>query len=157
MNLYRKIKEKYHYSTFRFVNFYFPHCAFSTLRVFHTPHFPHSAFSTLRVFHTPRFPHSAFSTLRVFHTPHFPHSAFSTLRTPHSALRTLHFPLNRQRKCSRLTSEGESCRSEINRRKSMLVTTSWYETSGKNNSHLLSHNQPAVEKINRNKQHFGTR
>ena len=44
-------------------------------------HFPHSAFSTLRIFHTPRFPHSAFSTLRVFHTPH-------------SALRTPHFPLN---------------------------------------------------------------
>ena len=72
MNLYRKIKEKYHYSTFRFVNFYFPHCAFSTLRIFHTPRFPHSAFSTLRIFHTPHIPHSAFSTLRVFHTPHFP-------------------------------------------------------------------------------------
>ena len=68
MNLYLKIKEKYHYSTFRFVNCYFPHSAFSTLRIFHTPRFPHSAFSTLRVFHTPGFPHSAFSTLR---TPHF--------------------------------------------------------------------------------------
>ena len=34
-------------------------------------------------------------TLRIFHTPHFLHSAFSTLRTPHSALRTPRFPLNR--------------------------------------------------------------
>ena len=30
---------------FPFVNFYFPHCAFSTLRVFHTPH------SALLIFH----------------------------------------------------------------------------------------------------------
>ena len=38
--------------------------AFSTPRIFHTPHFPHSSFSTPRIFHTPHFPHSA---LRVFH------------------------------------------------------------------------------------------
>ena len=49
--------------------------AFSTLRIFHTPHFPHSAFSTLHIFHTPHFPHPSFSTLRIFHTPH---SSFST-------------------------------------------------------------------------------
>ena len=37
------------------------------------------------------------------------------------------------------------------------VTTSHYETSGKNNAHLLSRNLPAGEKIHWNKQHFGTR
>ena len=45
---------------------------------------------------------------------------------------------------------------EINRRKSMRVTASQYETSGKNNAHLLSHNLPAGEKIHWNKQHYGT-
>ena len=74
------------------------------LSILHTPRFPHwngklkwkidfffhSAYSTLRIFYTPHFPHSAFSTLRIFYTPHFPHSAFSTLRTPHSALRIFH-------------------------------------------------------------------
>ena len=74
-------------------NWFFFHSAFSTLRIFYTPHFPHSALSTLRIFYTPHFPHSAFSTLRIFYTPHFPHSAFSTLRTPHSALRTPHSAL----------------------------------------------------------------
>ena len=39
----------------------------------------------------------------------------------------------------------------------MRVTTSQYETSGKNNAHLLSCNLPAGEKIHWNKQHFGTR
>ena len=33
----------------------------------------------------------------------------------------------------------------------MCVTTSQYETSGKNNAHLLSHNLPAGEKIHWNK------
>ena len=37
----------------------------------------------------------------------------------------------------------------------MRVTTSQYETSGKNNAHLLSHDLPAGEKIHWNKQHFG--
>ena len=39
----------------------------------------------------------------------------------------------------------------------MRVTTFRYETSGKNNAHLLSHDLPTGEKINWNKQHFGTR
>ena len=39
----------------------------------------------------------------------------------------------------------------------MRVTTSQYETSGKNNAPLLSCNLPAGEKIHWNKQHFGTR
>ena len=43
---------------------------------------------------------------------------------------------------------------KINRRKSMRVTTSQYETSGKNISLFLSYNLPAGEKIHRNKQHF---
>ena len=34
----------------------------------------------------------------------------------------------------------------------MRVTTSQYETSGKNNAHLLSHNLPAREKTHWNKQ-----
>ena len=34
----------------------------------------------------------------------------------------------------------------------MRVTTSQYETSGKNRAHLLSHNLPAGEKIHWNKQ-----
>ena len=34
----------------------------------------------------------------------------------------------------------------------MRVTTSQYETSGKNNAHLLSHNLPVGEKIHWNKQ-----
>ena len=59
------------------------------LSILHTPRFPHwngklkwkidfffhSAFSTLRIFYTPHFLHSAFSTLRIFYTPH---SAYST-------------------------------------------------------------------------------
>ena len=51
-----------------------------------------------------------------------------------------------QRKCYRLASEGKSCRPQVNRR-NVRVTTSQYETSGKNNAHLLSHNLPAGEKI----------
>ena len=39
----------------------------------------------------------------------------------------------------------------------MRITTFRYETSGKNNAHLLSHDLPTGEKINWNKQHFGTR
>ena len=38
----------------------------------------------------------------------------------------------------------------------MRVTTSQYETRGKNNADLLSHNLPAEKKIHWNKQHFGT-
>ena len=49
----------------------------------------HSAFSTLRIFHTPHFPHSTFSALCIFHTLYFLHSSFSTFRTPP-------FPLNRR-------------------------------------------------------------
>ena len=75
--------------------------AFSTLRIFNTPHFQHSAFSTfafsmLRTFNTPHFQHSALSTLRIFNAPHFQHSAFSTLRTfntphfQHSVFSALH-------------------------------------------------------------------
>ena len=73
-----------------FLYIFLQHSAFSTLRIFYTPHFPHSAFSTLRIFYTPHFLHSAFSTLRIFYTPHFLHSASSTLRTPHSALLVFH-------------------------------------------------------------------
>ena len=43
---------------------------------------------------------------------------------------------------------------KINRRKSMHVTTSQYETSCKNISLFLSYNLLAGEKIHRNKQHF---
>ena len=50
----------------------------------------HSAFSTLRIFHTPHFPHSSFSTLRILHTPHFPHSDILIFHTPHSALHIIH-------------------------------------------------------------------
>ena len=39
----------------------------------------------------------------------------------------------------------------------MRVTTFRYETSRKNNAHLLSHDLPTGEKINWNKQHFGPR
>ena len=39
----------------------------------------------------------------------------------------------------------------------MRVTTSKYETRGKNNAHLLSCNLPAGENDHWNKQHFGTR
>ena len=39
----------------------------------------------------------------------------------------------------------------------MHVTTSQYETSSKNNVHLLSRNQPTREKNHWRKQHFGTR
>ena len=39
----------------------------------------------------------------------------------------------------------------------MRVTTSQYETSGKNNADLLSHNLAAEKQIHWNKQHFGTR
>ena len=53
--------------------------------------------------------------------------------------------------------KGESCRPEKNRRRSMRVTTSQYEISGKNKAHLLGHNLPAEKKIHWNKQHFGTR
>ena len=59
--------------------------------------------------------------------------------------------------CSRLASEGESCQPEINLRKSRRVTNSQCETSDKNNSHLLSHNLPAGDKIQWNKQPFRTR
>ena len=39
----------------------------------------------------------------------------------------------------------------------MCVTTSRYETSSKNDAHLLSHNLPSGEKINWNKKLFGMR
>ena len=39
----------------------------------------------------------------------------------------------------------------------MRFTTSQYETSGKNNAHLLSHNLPAEENIHWNEQHYDTR
>ena len=45
------------------------------------------AFSTLRIFYTPHIPHLSYSTPLIFHTPHFPHPTFSTLRSPR-------FPLN---------------------------------------------------------------
>ena len=70
--------------------------AFSTPRIFHTPHFPHPAFSTPGFFHTPRFPHLAFSTPRIFHTPHFPHSALCTPR----------FPLNPPSKLIQILGDG---------------------------------------------------
>ena len=61
----------------------------------------HSAFSTFRIFNTPHFQHSALSTLRIFNTPHFQHSAFSILRD--SVLRnsgTPHIHANRHvRRC----------------------------------------------------------
>ena len=41
--------------------------------------------------------------------------------------------------------------------RSLEQATSQYETGGKNNAHLLSHNLPAREKIHLNKQHFGRR
>ena len=42
---------------------------------------------------------------------------------------------------------------KINKR----VTTSKYKTNGKINAYLLNHNRPAGEKMQQNKQHFGTR
>ena len=46
--------------------------------------------------------------------------------------------------------KGQIMLTEKNRRKSMRVTTSQYETSGKNNTHLLGHNLPAGGKIHWN-------
>ena len=37
------------------------------------------------------------------------------------------------------------------------VTTSQYETGGKNKAHLFSHKLPTREKIHWNKLHFGTK
>ena len=48
-------------------------------------------------------------------------------------------------------------RSELQKINMRRVTTSQYETGGKNNAYLLSHNLPAGEKIHLNKQHFGSR
>ena len=45
-------------------------------------------------------------------------------------------------------------RNELQKINSQRVTTSQYETEGKNNAHLLSHNLPARKKIHWNKQHF---
>ena len=48
-------------------------------------------------------------------------------------------------------------RNELQKINTQRVTTSQYETGGKNNAHLLTHNLPAREKIHWNKQHFGRR
>ena len=77
------------------VNSVIQHSAFSTLRIFNTPHFQHFALSTLRIFNTSHCQHSAFSTRRIFNTPHFQHSAFQHSGTPYSGTPALsHFHAN---------------------------------------------------------------
>ena len=63
---------------------FFPHSAFSTLRIFHTPHFPHSAFSTLRIFYTP---HSALRTPYIPPNPNYPTNWLRTLSEDRKASR----------------------------------------------------------------------
>lgn len=56
---------------FRQGDYQYPHSAFSTLHIFHTPpfctllHIAHSSFSTLLIFYAPRFPHSALCTMHI--------------------------------------------------------------------------------------------